>query len=110
MIDYTHRRRLHAPPRALLADPGEPGGQVVEIIVEDNGPGIPPDLIDQIFEPFVTTKEIGKGTGLGLAVCARLIEGMGGIIKVDAVPEAAGATFRIVLPATTTDGNDRAET
>ena len=110
MIDYTHRRRLHAPPRALLADPGEPDGQVVEIVVEDNGPGIPADLVDQIFEPFVTTKEIGKGTGLGLAVCARLIEGMGGIIKVDAAPEGAGATFRIVLPATTTDGNDRAET
>ena len=99
MLDYTHRRRLHAPPRALLADPGEPGGQVVEIIVEDNGPGIPSDLVDQVFEPFVTTKEIGKGTGLGLAVCARLIEGMGGIIKVDAVPEGDGATFRIVLPA-----------
>ena len=110
MIDYTHRRRLHAPPRALLADPGEPGGQVVEIVVEDNGPGIPADLVDQIFEPFVTTKEIGKGTGLGLAVCARLIEGMGGIIKVDAVPEGDGATFRIVLPAATAAGNGRAET
>ncbi len=103
MLDYTHRRRLHAPPRALLADPGEPGGQVVEIIVEDNGPGIPADLVDQIFEPFVTTNEIGKGTGLGLAVCARLIEGMGGIIKVDAVPEGDGATFRIVLPAATAE-------
>jgi hypothetical protein len=110
MVDYTHRRRLHAPPRALLADPGEVGGDVVEIIVEDNGPGIPADLIDQIFEPFVTTKEIGKGTGLGLAVCARLIEGMGGIIKADAGPEGDGATFRIVLPAATADGNGRAET
>ncbi len=110
MVDYTHRRRLHAPPRALLADPGEVGGDVVEIIVEDNGPGIPADLIDQIFEPFVTTKEIGKGTGLGLAVCARLIEGMGGIIKADAGPEGDGATFRIVLPAAIADGNGRAET
>ncbi len=109
MIDYTHRRRLHAPPRALLADPGEAGGRVVEIVIEDNGPGIPDDLVDQIFEPFVTTKEIGKGTGLGLAVCARLIEGMGGIIKADAVPEGDGATFRIVLPAVTAAGNDRAE-
>ena len=110
MIDYTHRRRLHAPPRSLLAEPGEMGGQVVEIVVEDNGPGIPADLVDQIFEPFVTTKEIGKGTGLGLAVCARLIEGMGGIIKADAVPEGDGATFRIVLPAATAEGNGRAET
>ena len=97
-IDYTHRRRLHAPPRTLIAEPGAEGGTVVEITVSDNGPGIPPDLLDQIFEPFVTTKEIGQGTGLGLAVCARLIEGMGGVIRADAT-NRDGATFRIVLPA-----------
>lgn len=109
-IDYSHRRRLHASPRALLGDPGLPGGDVVEISVSDNGPGIPSELIDQVFEPFVTTKEIGKGTGLGLAVCSRLIEGMGGIIKADAVPEGGGATFRIVLPAATAANNGGANT
>lgn len=109
-IDYTHRRRLHASPRALLADPGVLGGDVVEIVIADNGPGIPEELVDQIFEPFVTTKEIGKGTGLGLAVCARLIEGMGGIIKADAGPVGDGATFRIVLPAAPADGAPRVET
>lgn len=97
-IDYSHRRRLATPARALAPDPGASGGRVVEIIVADNGPGIPRELVDQIFEPFVTTKEIGKGTGLGLAVCSRLIEGMGGIIRADAADEG-GATFRIVLPA-----------
>lgn len=101
-IDYSHRRRLHAPPRALLADPGVTGGTVVEIMVADNGPGIPLELVDQIFEPFVTTKEVGKGTGLGLAVCSKLIEGMGGIIRADAKPDG-GATFRIMLPAHTKD-------
>jgi two-component system, NtrC family, sensor kinase len=50
---------------------------------------LPPDLIDQIFEPFVTTKEPGKGTGLGLALCARLIEGMGGVIHAGNAPTAA---------------------
>lgn len=109
-IDYTHRRRLHAPPRALLADPGVAGGDVVEIVVSDNGHGIPQELVDQIFEPFVTTKEIGKGTGLGLAVCARLIEGMGGIITADTKPAGDGATFRIVLPAVGVAGDARAET
>jgi two-component system NtrC family sensor kinase len=108
-VDYSHRRRLHAQPRALLGDPGVIGGTVVEIVVSDNGPGIPDDLVDQIFEPFVTTKEIGKGTGLGLAVCSRLIEGMGGIIKADATPEGGGATFRIVLPADHADNHDRAD-
>ena len=105
-IDYSHRRRLHAPPRAMLADPGIAGGTVVEIVVSDNGPGIPADLINQIFEPFVTTKELGKGTGLGLAVCSRLIEGMGGIIKADPTV-SGGATFRIVLPAHDADENGR---
>ena len=109
-IDYSHRRRLHAAPRSLLGDPGLPGGDVVEITVSDNGPGIPAELIDQVFEPFVTTKEIGKGTGLGLAVCARLIEGMGGVIKADAVPDGNGATFRIVLPVATADHHDGVET
>lgn len=99
-IDYSHRRRLNAPVRALLGDPGEPGTNVVEVIVADNGPGIPKDLINQIFEPFVTTKEIGEGTGLGLALCSRLIEGMGGIIRADS-DESGGATFRVVLPEET---------
>lgn len=98
-IDYSHRRRLHAPPRASQADPGSAGGTVVEIMVADNGPGIPMELVDQIFEPFVTTKEVGKGTGLGLAVCSKLIEGMGGVIRADA--KDGGATFRIMLPAQT---------
>jgi two-component system, NtrC family, sensor kinase len=109
-IDYSHRRRLHARPRALLGDPGVAGDTVVEIVVADNGPGIAPDVVDQIFEPFVTTKELGKGTGLGLAVCSRLIEGMGGIIKADATLDGGGATFRIVLPTRSAEGEARAET
>jgi two-component system NtrC family sensor kinase len=108
-VDYSHRRRLHASPRAMLGDPGMAGESVVEIVIADNGPGIPADLIDQIFEPFVTTKELGKGTGLGLAVCSRLIEGMGGIIKADSTPAGGGATFRIVLPAQNANGDHRAD-
>jgi len=98
-IDYTHRRRLHARPRTFMSDPESGVGDVVEIVVADNGPGIPRELIDQIFEPFVTTKEIGKGTGLGLAVCSRLIEGMGGAIRAESA-DGGGATFRIVMPVT----------
>ncbi|MGH7462567.1 MAG: sensor histidine kinase, partial [Longimicrobiales bacterium] len=94
-VNYSHRRRLWAVP--TRSDPAPPGQPVVEIIVADNGPGIPRELVDLIFEPFVTTKEPGHGTGLGLAVCARLVEGMGGVIRAENGPEA-GAQFNLVLP------------
>jgi C4-dicarboxylate-specific signal transduction histidine kinase len=70
----------------------------VEIEVRDDGPGIPAELLEQIFEPFVTTKEPGKGTGLGLAVCARIIDDMGGSIRAENAPDG-GAVFHIILPA-----------
>jgi signal transduction histidine kinase len=96
-IDYSHRRRFHQS-RTGREDPVTTSGRVVEISVQDNGPGVPPELIDQIFEPFVTTKEPGKGTGLGLAVCARLVESMGGSIRADTLP-GEGAIFTVILPA-----------
>jgi two-component system, NtrC family, sensor kinase len=97
-IDYSHRRRLSRLQRWPQGDPASSSGDVVEIAILDNGPGLPPELIDQVFEPFVTTKEPGKGMGLGLALCARLIEGMdGGIYAGNGA--AGGAVFRVVLPA-----------
>jgi two-component system, NtrC family, sensor kinase len=97
-IDYSHRRRLIAAGRLPRHDPAAASGSVVEIEVSDDGPGMPPELIEQVFEPFVTTKEPGKGTGLGLAVCARIIEDMGGTIRAANV-EGGGAAFIIILPA-----------
>jgi two-component system NtrC family sensor kinase len=71
---------------------------LVRIEVEDDGPGIAPGVRDRLFEPFVTTKEVGEGTGLGLAVCRGLVESAGGEVGVDLV-RATGALFYIVLPA-----------
>ena len=99
-IDYSHRRRLFAAGRLPREDPWSASGRIVEIVVADNGPGIPPELREQIFEPFVTTKEPGKGTGLGLAVSARLIETMGGAIRVDS-SDSGGAQFVVLLPTLT---------
>jgi signal transduction histidine kinase len=65
--------------------------------VRDNGHGIEPDRIRRIFEPFYTTKPVGKGTGLGLAISASLIENQGGRIGVRSDP-GHGATFTIELP------------
>lgn len=97
-IDYSHRRRLAEPIGRRRGDPPAPSGRIVEVEVRDNGPGIPRALLDKIFEPFVTTKEPGKGTGLGLAVCERLVESMGGSIRADS-DEGAGAAFTVLLPA-----------
>jgi signal transduction histidine kinase len=98
-VDYTHRRRFAASFSHLGDDPESPSGRVAEIVVADSGSGIPEELVSQIFEPFVTTKEPGKGTGLGLAVCARLVEGMGGGIRA-ANRADVGAEFTVVLPLT----------
>ena len=71
------------------------------IEVEDDGPGVPPELRDRVFEPFVTSKPAGEGTGLGLAVCRALVESVGGTLTVaDVVPR--GARFVIDLPTSPT--------
>jgi signal transduction histidine kinase len=74
-----------------------PHGDKVRLEVEDNGPGVAPEVRDTLFEPFVTTKEVGKGTGLGLAVCRGLVESVGGSISLDA-QHTPGARFVIELP------------
>jgi C4-dicarboxylate-specific signal transduction histidine kinase len=70
----------------------------VRVTVEDNGPGVPADMRERIFLPFVTTKDVGEGTGLGLSVCRGLVEGAGGKIYVDA-EYTRGARFVVELPA-----------
>ena len=106
-IDYSHRRRFHRPDRVPRLHPFVSGQRVVELSVADTGPGIPDDLHERIFEPFMTTKEPGHGTGLGLAVCARLIDGMAGTIR--AGNGETGAVFTILLPAAQDGGPDPEE-
>ena len=69
----------------------------VRIDVEDNGPGIPGDILPNIFEPFFTTKAAGKGTGLGLSICRDLLARMGGSISVESVL-GQGSVFHVRLP------------
>jgi len=69
----------------------------MELQVRDDGVGIPPEILPQIFDPFTTTKEVGKGVGLGLAVSKGIVERHGGHIEV-ASELGVGTTFRIILP------------
>jgi PAS domain S-box-containing protein len=70
----------------------------VRIAVEDSGPGIAAEILPQLFHSFVTTKPRGKGTGLGLRICRRILEEMGGRISAGNRGEG-GARFEILLPA-----------
>jgi two-component system NtrC family sensor kinase len=74
------------------------GSGVVQLIVEDDGPGIDRDILAQVFDPFVTTKAAGQGTGLGLAVCHTIVEQLGGSIEAEN-REEGGAAFEVRLPA-----------
>jgi len=68
----------------------------VLVEIADNGPGIPPEIVDRIFEPFFTTKDVGNGTGLGLETVRRIVREHGGEITVESAP---GATrFQVRLP------------
>jgi PAS domain S-box-containing protein len=83
---------------APAASPGVSGAEAkfVHISVSDDGPGIEPSILDQIFEPLFTTKR--NGTGLGLAIARRLIEGHGGMLTAENLPEG-GSAFHLLVPS-----------
>jgi two-component system sensor histidine kinase HydH len=81
----------------------------VEVRIEDTGPGIPPELREQIFNPFVTTKK--TGVGLGLSIVSRIIDGHHGTIRVESDREAnaqGGACLVVFFPASTEEDDKRA--
>jgi two-component system nitrogen regulation sensor histidine kinase GlnL len=66
----------------------------LEFCVIDNGPGVPTDLVPHLFDPFITTKT--NGSGLGLALVAKIIGGHGGIVECDS--QARRTIFRVLMP------------
>ena len=85
---YRHGVRLRTAPGA------DPIALPLEICVRDNGPGIAPEVMGNLFDPFVTTK--AKGSGLGLALVAKLVGDHGGIIECESFPRRT--TFRVLMP------------
>jgi len=86
---------------SVAADP-DPDTRSVRISISDTGSGIPEDLKRSIFEPFVTTKQDGKGVGLGLSVVYGIVTQHGGSIRLES-EEDKGATFILNLPAFSQD-------
>jgi two-component system, NtrC family, sensor kinase len=76
---------------------GTDDGGCVAVSIRDTGQGIPEEYLTKIFDPFFTTKEVGRGTGIGLAVCSQIIHAHGGSIAVQS-QRGEGSTFTIRLP------------
>lgn len=95
-ITYAHLRR---PRVTSVRDPHriEPGTETVQVTVADSGPGIPPEHIDKVFDPFFTTRAPGEGTGLGLAIVASTVADFGGRIEASS-GAGGGAVFTLSLP------------
>ena len=83
--------------RGVLTVRSAEGPHGITLVVEDNGPGIPPEHLGRVFDPFFTTKGVGEGTGLGLSLSIGIVEAHGGRMSVENIP-SLGARFTIRLP------------
>lgn len=84
---------LEGRPDAVLTIKTELDGRFAKVVVHDNGPGIPADIISRIWEPFFTTKEMGKGTGLGLELVHKIVAQHQGEVSVKSVPGSTSFIF-----------------
>jgi len=104
-LDGTGRITISVVATTIEADPAfagiHPPTPAVLVEVADNGPGVPADLTDRIFNPFFTTKV--TGTGLGLAIVRKIVDAHDGRIDVSSTPET-GTKFRVTLPVASASG------
>ena len=88
---------MQAEKQLLQQHPQLSSSQLVHLQLQDNGCGIPAEIISRVFDPFFTTREVGQGTGLGLSMAYGYIHQIGGAITVESA-EGEGATFHLYLP------------
>jgi two-component system nitrogen regulation sensor histidine kinase GlnL len=91
---YRHGLRLRT------GDGQQSKGAPLEVRIQDNGPGVPPELREQLFEPFVSSK--ANGTGLGLALVAKLVAAHGGMVDFESEP--GRTVFHVLLPVQSRNG------
>jgi signal transduction histidine kinase len=102
-VELQHAASLHHVPhrqpeyKPMVVVSTQNTGTHVEIRVKDNGPGIPPEIKDKIFQPFFTTKPTGQGTGLGLSLSYDIIKTHGGEIRIESKANR-GTEFKVTLP------------
>jgi signal transduction histidine kinase len=94
----TAQRRETAHDRVLNLDGFKNAAPILHLTVQDDGPGIPPEIMAKLFQPYFSTKAPGKGTGLGLSIVQRLLKEARGCLHVTSQP-GAGTCFNIYLPA-----------
>ncbi|MBW7863733.1 MAG: PAS domain S-box protein [Candidatus Hydrogenedentes bacterium] len=91
--------------RLIAEFPWANTGEYIFLSVTDTGTGMPPGVVEHIFEPFFSTKEVGKGTGLGLATVYGIVRQHKGVITVKSSPER-GSVFTLCLPAAAVENDD----
>jgi PAS domain S-box-containing protein len=100
VANAEHAIREVRPSGRILIRLGKIGPRIFAS-VQDDGPGIKPEVLPKIFDPFFTTKRPGGGTGLGLSICMSIVREHGGDIEVESLP-AGGAAFTVFLPVAET--------
>ncbi len=91
------------------AHPGLKGVQFAQLVIKDNGGGIPSEHLHKVFEPFFTTKGVGEGTGLGLSMVYGAVQSHGGLIELES-EHGIGTSFYIYLPLTEAEEEAEKET
>lgn len=97
----TLRQTILDPDKATQF-PNLVSGSYISLLVQDNGPGMDPEIVDRIFDPYFTTKEPGEGKGLGMSVAHGIVTGLGGTILVESKPDK-GSSFEVLLPSRLTE-------
>jgi DNA-binding response OmpR family regulator len=94
---YVTLRQTFLDPDKAERFPNLVSGDFISLMVQDTGPGMDPETLDRIFDPYFTTKEPGEGKGLGMSVAHGIVTGLGGAIQVDSRPDR-GSSVEVLLP------------